>query len=202
MLLCFLSLRSSVAATSQVTERKEGADAALTFYNKGEKQTEWEIPTHKASLPQISARTLAYFHRVANICASSEPKPWSSLLFCQHALRQRDTEGKEAPRPGWKCKGDTEPRSLQHPHTLQLLCSLHCGAVGCRSVAFPPLSGLGCPYTWLAPKAAPLLRLPQPWPHTTSSCGKPDISPHSLPSSLTEGWHGVILLPPQRFLCL
>lgn len=193
MLLCFLSLRSSVAATSQVTERKEGADAALTFYNKWEKQTEWEIPTHKASLPQISARTLAYFHRVANICASSEPKPWSSLLFCQHARRQRDSEGKEAPRPGWKCKGDTEPCSLQHPHTLQLLCSLHCGAVGCRSVAFPPLSGLGCPYTWLAPNLHPcsgsLSSDPTPPPAVANLTSHPTASPPALQRAGMEWFH-------------
>lgn len=116
---------------------------------------------------------------------------------------------KEAQRPGWKYKGDTEPPSLQHPQTPA--APFQFALRGLRAVTLKIrrtlsfLRGLcppGLSLNLTGSKGWAPVRLSQLWPCNTLNCGKPDIMPQTLLASVTEDRPCVIPLLPQRFFCL
>lgn len=136
----------------------------------------------QASLPQISARTLAYFHRATDEPTSAPPLKQSRgiapcFLHPKYALTQRETQGEG--------EGATKARmEIQRGHRATLtpaptnscsslpVCMMRAGRSPFSGGSFP----LGCPQTWLDPRAGPLARLSHLWPHNALNCGKPDIT--------------------------
>lgn len=171
------------------------------------KQKEKSPPTSK-SPTDLCKNTGAFSqgHRGANICASSKPKPWNCYLFF---TPQICTDAKRDPRIRRRSHKDQDGNTKgtqSHPHSstpklLQLLSSLKDeGWKICRTPSllwglFPSALSLNL----AGSKGWPGSQL---WPHNTLNCGKPNITAQTLLTSVTEEWHWVILLVPQRCFCL